>query len=72
MHKRKNNKAPERKRYLGKTVFDKCSNRSEILTEIIKFSGIDLDTYELPMKTPNTKLHQHIFTLKKMKKKLNF
>ena len=35
-------------------------------------SGVDLDKYFVPMDVPNVKLEQHIFTIRKMRKELNF
>ena len=60
------------KKFLGTTIFDRISLRHLYVKKVIKHSGIDLDSFYIPMDVPGPKLDQDIFTIRKMRKALNF
>ena len=60
------------KKFLGTTTFDKISLRHHYVKKVVKHSGIDLNSFYIPMEVPGPKLEQYIFTIKKMRKTLNF
>ena len=47
-------------------------NRHYFVKEFVIESSINLDNYYIPMDNPDKKLEQYIFTVKKMRKTLNF
>ena len=60
------------KRFISTVIFDEISQQHRFLQNLFKHSKINLDNYYLPTDVPGTKLEQHIFTVKKMRAKLNF
>ena len=60
------------KKFLGTTIFDKISLRHTYVKKVIKRSSLDLSYYYTPMDIPGPKLEQFVFTIKKMRKLLNF
>ena len=60
-----------KKRFLSKTVYDEVSKR-HFVHKIFKKLHIDKDKYYAPMEIPGVKLEQMIFTIKKMRRKLEF
>ena len=60
------------KKFIGTTVFDKVSNRHIYVKQIFRKSILNKDTHYLPTDVPGKKLEQYIFTIKKMRNKLNF
>ena len=62
----------ERKKFTGLTVYDKVSNRHKFVKNVIKNSNLDTSKYYLPADIPGKKIEQFVFTIKKMKKQLNF
>jgi len=60
------------KRFIGTTVFDKVSNRHIYIKQIFRKSILNKDTHYLPTDVPGKKLEQYIFTINKMRNKLNF
>ena len=60
------------KKFLGVTVFDNVSKRHNFIKNVLKKSVIDKEKYYLPTDVPGKKLEQFIFTVKKMKHKLQF
>ena len=60
------------KRFIGTTVFDNVSKRHKIIKSIIKKSELSQENYYLPANIPGKKLEQYIFSIRKMKEKLNF
>ena len=60
------------KKFLGTTFFDRISLRHHYLKKVIKKSSLDLSCYYAPMDVPGPKLDQFVFTIKKMRKLLNF
>ena len=60
------------KKFLGKTVFDKVSLRHTFISRVFKNSSLDKNVFHLPMSVPGSKLEQYIFSIRKMRKILNF
>ena len=60
------------KKFLGKTVFDNVSLRHSFISRVFKSSTLDKNIYYLPMPVPGPKLEQYIFSIRKMRKILNF
>ena len=60
------------KKFLGTTTLNKISLRHHYVKKVVKHSGIDLNSFYIPMEVPGPKLEQYIFTIKKMRKTLNF
>ena len=71
-NKRKNTLNDKKKKILTTIKFNECSNRHYFLRKFVKESSINLDNYYIPMDIPDKKLEQYIFTVKKMRKTLNF
>ena len=69
-HKKKIKKSSDKKKFLGKLTYDHTTNRVKLAKRIIMNSGIDFNKHFKPVNVSWKKLHQHIFTLQKMKKKL--
>ena len=55
-----------------KNKFNGCSNRRGYVKNFVRNTPINLDKYYLPMDIPDKKLEQYIFTVRNMRKKLNF
>ena len=72
MEKFKTGKIKEMKRFLSKTTYDSTSRRHEYILRTFKGCGIDPQKYYQPMEVSGKKLEQIIFTVRKMRKKLNF
>ena len=70
--KDKNMLNSKRKKFLTTIKFNECSNRHYFVKKFVKESSINLETYYVPMDIPDKKLEQYIFTVKKMRKTLNF
>ena len=60
------------KKFLGITVFDNVSKRHNFVRNVFKHSILDKEKYYLPADVPGRKFEQYIFTIKKMKEKLQF
>ena len=69
MHMKKNhpNPKPHRRIYTGKVVFDTTTKMHSELRKVFNTTTIIEEDYALPMVVPGPKLHQYIFTVKKMK-----
>ena len=65
-------KTDSAKKFLGTTTFDKISLRHSFVTQVFTESAIDQDLFSRPMSVPGPKLEQYVFTIKKMRKILNF
>ena len=65
-------KTDSAKKFLGTTTFDKINLRHSFVTEVFTESAIDQNLFFHPMSVPGPKLEQYIFTIKKMRKILNF
>ena len=66
------NEKEDIKRFIGTTVFDNVSKRHKIIKSIIKKSELSQEKFYLPADIPGKKLEQYIFSIRKMKEKLNF
>ena len=66
------NQETERENFTGLTVYDKVSNRHKFVKNVIKNSNLDTSKYYLPADIPGKKIEQFVFTIKKMRKQLNF
>ena len=71
-HQYENTKSENAKKFLGITVFDNVSKRHKFVRNVFKHSLIDKEKYYLPADVPGRKFEQYIFTLNKMKEKLQF
>ena len=60
------------KRFLGTTTFDKIGRRHSFVTQVFSESSLDDNLFFRPMSTPGPKLEQFVFTIRKMRKLLNF
>ena len=69
---RPTSKPEKSKRFLGTTTFDKIGRRHSFVTQVFSESSIDEDLFFRPMSTPGPKLEQFVFTIRKMRKILNF
>ena len=58
--------------YIGKVTFDNLVSTHKYMRNIFKIPEFDQERFSLPMKVPGRKLLQYIFTIRKMRKKLNF
>ena len=58
--------------YTGKIEFDKVSKIHRYLRGVFADSGVDPAVYDLPMVVPGKKLLQYVFTLKKLRRQLDF
>ena len=65
-------KTDSAKKFLGTTTFDKINLRHSFVTQVFTESAIDQNLFFCPMSVPGPKLEQYIFTIKKMRKILNF
>jgi len=62
----------EKRRFLSTTVYDEVTERHKFIFKIFKGCHINPEKYYKPMETPGKKLEQMVFTIRKMRKKLNF
>ena len=62
----------QKKKFLTTVKFNGCSNRHRYVKNFVRNTPINLDKYYLPMDIPDKKLEQYIFTVRNMRKKLNF
>ena len=60
------------KKFTGTTVYNEVSKRHSFIKQIFNKSKLNKETYYLPTDIPDQKLEQYIFTIKKMRTKLNF
>ena len=67
-----NTKMKKTKKFLGTTVFDNVSKRHKFVRNVFKQYIIDKEKFYLPEDVPGKKLKQYIFTINKMKDKLQF
>ena len=58
--------------YTGKVEFDQVTNIHHFVRNIFKIPIIEQEDYSPPMVTTGKKLHEYIFTVRKMRKVLNF
>ena len=65
-------KSKEKKKLMGVTTYDSVSKRPKYVKQVIGNSKLNKDLYYLPAEIPGKKLKQFIFTIKKLKSKLNF
>ena len=74
--KSKNPKLKKIKKGTGKTekevLNNGCSSRHRYVKNFARNTSTNLDKYLLPMDIPDKKLEQYIFTVRNMRKKLNF
>ena len=61
-----------KKKFIATIKFNEISNKHQYIKNFVNNSSIDLDEYYVPMDIPDRKLEQYIFTVKKMRKSLNF
>ena len=69
---RPTSKPEKSKRFLGTTTFDKIGRRHSFVTQVFSESSINEQLFFRPMSTPGPKLEQFVFTIRKMRKILNF
>ena len=62
---------PKRK-YIGKITYDSVTKHRKYIEKILLEAGLDKSKYFSPAITPGNKLHQFIFTVRKMRNKLSF
>ena len=67
-----NKKDKEVKKYLGKVTYDEVYNGHVFMRNIFSVLNTVYIQYRLPMKVPGVRLKQHIFTLAKMRKYMDF
>ena len=60
------------KLYIGKVEHDHVSKLHKFIRDIFRDSELDPDIYSLPIAVPGKKLLQYVFTMRKMRKQLNF
>ena len=60
------------KLYTGKIEHDGPSQIHKFLRNVFRDSELDPEVYALPMTVPGKKILQYVFTLRKLRKKLNF
>ena len=60
------------KLYTGKIEHDGPSQIHKFLRNVFRDSDLDPEVYALPMTVPGKKILQYVFTLRKLRKKLNF
>jgi hypothetical protein len=63
---------PYDKIYVGKVPFDQTSQIHKFLRNAFSSQTFDDEGFSLPMVVPGRKLHQYIFTVKKMRRLLDF
>lgn len=66
------NKNPEKRKFLSKTCFNEVTQRHKFIHKIFKVCHFNPEKYYRPMEIPGKKLEQMIFTIRKMRRKLNF
>ena len=71
LFKKRRKKIPFEKVFTGTVEHDNVSNIHKHIRNLFKESDIDTEIYSLPMTVPGKKLLQYVFTLKKLKRKLN-
>ena len=72
MSRKRRMKPLREKLYAGKIEHDNVSRIHKYLREICSNSDLDLTTFALPMAVPGKKILQYVFTLRKLRQKLNF
>ena len=68
----RNTRLPYDKIYVGKVPFDQTSQIHKFLRNTFASRTFDDEGFSLPMVVPGRKLHQYIFTVKKMRRLLEF
>ena len=71
-NKNKTIEKDKKKKFIATIKFNGVSNRHQYVKNFVKRSSINLDDYYVPMDIPDRKLEQYIFTVKNMRKSLNF
>jgi hypothetical protein len=70
--KKRLNKLPYDKIYVGKVPFDQTSHIHQFLRNTFASQTFEEEGFSLPMVVPGRKLHQYVFTVKKMRRLLDF
>ena len=60
------------KLYTGKVEHDGHTRVHRYLRDVFRDSDLDPEVYALPMAVPGKKFLQYVFTLRKLRRKLNF
>jgi hypothetical protein len=62
----------KQKLYTGKVTFDNVVSTHKFMRNVFQIEKFDDNRFSLPMKVPGKKLLQYIFTISKLREKLNF
>ena len=72
MNKMRQFRPPRDKLYTGKVEHDSTSKIHRYLRDVFRDSDLDPEIYSLPMTVPGKKILQYVFTLRKLRQKLQF
>ncbi len=70
--KRQKDDKEKKRKFIGTLIYDRRTKRHKFINNIFIKAGLDLNDFRKGMCVPGVKLHSCIFSIRKMRRKLNF